>query len=72
MSKIVRTPNCVKGGITAAEQRALVEHAQKWTTNALRTDPVDPDQLKAAIVDLYAAANLKKPRIVIVASPRVM
>ncbi|WP_211091313.1 DUF6745 domain-containing protein [Pseudothauera rhizosphaerae] len=72
MTNIVRTPRKALGGITEAEKVVLDAHAAKWTTNALRTDPVDPDRLVPAIKSLYAAADMKAPRVVIVPSPVVM
>ena len=41
MSKIIRTPSKVLGGITPEEKKRLDAHAQKWIANALRTDPVE-------------------------------
>jgi Zn-dependent protease with chaperone function len=38
----------------------------------MRTDPIDPAKIVPAIEGLYAAAKLKKPRVVIVPSPLVM
>src|SRR5574341_1415782 len=72
MSKIVRTPNKVLGGITPEEKVALDAHAAKWIANAMSTAPVAPERLVPAIKALYAAANLKEPRVVIVPSPLVM
>ena len=72
MSKIVRTPSRVEGGITPEEKQRLDAHAAKWIANAMSTEPVNPTRLTAAIKSLYAAADLKEPRVVIVSSPRVM
>lgn len=70
--KIVRTPTKVTGGITPKEKIALDAHAQLWIKRAMRTDPIEPDKIIPAIEGLYAAAGLKKPRVVIVPSPLVM
>ena len=72
MSKIIRTKTQAKGGITAAEKVALATVAQEWIGIAMRTDPIDPSKIIPAIEGLYAAAKLKKPRVVIVPSPMVM
>jgi len=72
MTKIVRTPTNLAGGITPEEKVRLDAHAQLWIKRAMRTDPIDPDKIIPAIEALYAAANLKKPRVVIVPSPLVM
>ena len=72
MSEIVRTPTRVAGGITPAEQLLLAEHTKRWIDNAMSTEPVNHDRLTAAIKSLYAAANQKEPRVVIVPSPIVM
>ena len=69
---IVRTPTKALGGVTAQEAEALKAHAAKWIANAMSTAPVAPERLVPAIKSLYAAAGLKEPRVVIVASPRVM
>ena len=69
---IVRTPTKALGGVTAQETEALKAHAAKWIANAMSTAPVAPERLVPAIKSLYAAAGLKEPRVVIVASPRVM
>ncbi len=71
-AKIIRTPTEAKGGVTPEELVLLKAHAAKWTANALSTEPVDNYELTRAIQDLYAAADLKKPRVVIVPSPLVM
>ena len=70
-TEIVRTPNRATGGITAAEKIALDAHAAMWIGRILRTDPIEPDKIVPAIERLYAAAGLKKPRVVIVPSPFV-
>ncbi len=45
--------------------------SKKWIANAFRTDPVNPEETKKAIEDLYSVSGLKKPRVV-VPSPLVM
>jgi len=71
MAKIVRTPTRAKGGITDAERAAMAEHVKLWTARAFRTEPADPAKLVPAIEGIYAAAGLKKPRVVIAPSPLV-
>ena len=70
--KIVRTPTRAEGGITPEEKTKLDAHAQLWVGRALRTAPIEPDKIVPAIEGIYAAAGLKKPRVVIVPSPLVM
>ncbi len=70
--KIVRTPTRAEGGITAEEKAQMDIIAQEWIDIAMRTDPIDPQKIVPAIEALYAAAKLKKPRVVIVPSPLVM
>ena len=72
MKKISRTKTRAEGGITPQEKLALDAHAQKWIANAMRTDRADPVEVGEAIRGLYAAANLKAPRVVLVSSPIVM
>src|SRR5438445_13599497 len=72
MAKIFRSPTKVSGGITADEKRRLDEHSALWIKRAFRTDPINPAKIVPAIEGLYAAAGLKKPRVVIVPSPLVM
>ncbi|MDE2106646.1 MAG: hypothetical protein KGL39_56040 [Patescibacteria group bacterium] len=72
MSKIVRTPNRVEGGLTEQEKEAMRKHFEKWIAIAMRTDPIEPEKIVPAIKSLYEAAGLKEPRVVIVPSPRVM
>lgn len=61
MSKIVRRPDYAGGGITEAEKAAMDEHAKLWIARAMRTDPIEPDKITAAIGGLYAAAGLATP-----------
>lgn len=72
MTKIVRTPTKATGGITDAERDAMKKHADLWISRAMRTTPVDVDEITSAVHDLYAAAGLKQPRVVVVPSPLVM
>ena len=72
MTKIVRTPTKATGGITADEEKAMKAHADLWISRAMRTTPVDVDEITSAVHDLYAAAGLKQPRVVVVPSPLVM
>jgi len=69
---IIRTKTKAYGGITEHEKRLMEEHAKLWIARALRTEPIEPDKIIPAIEGIYAAAGLKKPRIVIVPSPLVM
>ena len=71
-AKIVRTKSKALGGITEHEKALMDEHAKLWIARAMRTDPIEPDKIIPAIEGLYAAAGLKKPRVVIVPSPLVM
>ena len=72
MTKIVRRKDRAEGGITPAEKTRMDAHAQIWIDRAMRTDPIEPGKIIPAIESLYAAAGLKKPRVVIVPSPLVM
>ena len=72
MGKIVRTPTEAKGGITEAEKSAMDVIAQKWIGIAMGTGRADLAAVERSITALYAAADLKKPRIVLVPSPYVM
>ncbi len=70
--KIIRTKSKAHGGITAHEKQLMDERANLWIARAMRTAPIEPDKIIPAIEGLYAAAGLKKPRVVIVPSPLVM
>ena len=72
MTKIIRTKTKATGGVTPEEKTKLDAVAKEWIDIAMRTDPIEPDKIIPAIEGLYAAANLKKPRVVIVPSPLVM
>jgi len=50
----------------------MAEHAKLWISRAMRTDTMDRNAITEAIVELYAAARLKRPRVVLVSSPLVM
>lgn len=72
MRKIIRTKTRAEGGITEEERAKMKEVADFWTKNAMRTDTVDVDRVTRAVHSLYAAANLKTPRVIVVPSPLVM
>jgi len=72
MSKIVRTKTRAEGGVTAQELERMRTHASLWIKRAMRTDPIEPNKIIPAIEGIYAAAGLKKPRVIIVPSPLVM
>ena len=71
-ANIIRRKDRAEGGLTDAERAAMAEHAKKWIANAMRTDRADPQEVREAIVGLYAAAGLPEPRVVLVPSPRIM
>jgi hypothetical protein len=50
----------------------LKAHADKWIKHALSTEPADFEKIKRGVEGCYAAANLKKPRVILVPSPLVM
>lgn len=72
MPTIVRRPDRATGGIAATDNAAMEEHVQLWAQRAFRTAPIEPDNIVPALEGIYAAAGLKKPRVVIVPSPLVM
>lgn len=72
MAKIIRTPTRAEGGLMPDEERRMVEHTKMWVSRAFRTAPIEPSKIVPAIEGIYAAAGLKKPRVVIVPSPLVM
>ncbi|MCC8945964.1 hypothetical protein H8A97_12865, partial [Bradyrhizobium sp. Arg62] len=72
MTKIIRTKTKAHGGITDRELKLMEEHSRLWISRAMRTDQIEPDKIVPAIEGIYAAAGLKKPRVVIVPSPLVM
>jgi hypothetical protein len=51
---------------------ALAVHFRQWGVSARSTAPLDRTRMEAAVHALYAAAGLKAPRIVVVASPLAM
>jgi hypothetical protein len=71
MNNIIRTTTRAEGGITPEERKKLEAHAQMWIKRIMRTDPIERDKIVPAIESLYEAAGLKKPRVVVVPSPRV-
>ena len=72
MTKIIRTPTRAEGGITDAEKKKMVALVEKWKAIAFQTGRCDVAKITDAIQRLYAAAGLKKPRVVVVPSPFVM
>ena len=68
----IRTKTKITGGITSEEKARLDGVAAEWIGIAMRTAPIEPDKISAAIKGLYEAASLKAPRVVIVPSPLVM
>jgi hypothetical protein len=72
VTNIIRTKTKAHGGITPAEKALMDEHSKLWISRGMRTSPIDPDKIIPAIEGIYAAAGLKKPRVVIVPSPMVM
>ena len=69
MSEIIRRPDFAGGGITDEEKAKLDQHAALWIKRIMRTDPIEPAKIIPAIAELYAATDLKRPRIVLVSSP---
>lgn len=69
---IVRRPDRATGGLTEEERRQLQIHTQEWIAISLQTGRTDPEKVRVVIENLYAAAGLEKPRVVVVASPRMM
>jgi len=70
--KIIRTTKRAEGGITEEEKKKMDAISKKWIDIALRTSPTDYKDVEDSITRLYAAADLSKPNIVLVPSPRVM
>ena len=72
--KFVRTKTKASGPLTTEELERMKEHTEMWKARILRTKTVNAEfpKLKAAIEGIYAAANLKKPIVVLVSSPVVM
>jgi len=70
--EIIRRPDYASGPLTSEEEAQMKEHTAKWQKIALQTGPCDPEKVTQVIQDLYVAAGLKKPRVVIVPSPLVM
>lgn len=72
MTRMIRTPTRADGGITEEEREKMAEHVKLWIKRAFRTEPIEPDVVSNAIRDIYAAADKKCKRIIIVDSPLVM
>lgn len=58
--------------ISPAEEASLAIEAQKWIKVAFRTTPIEPLKITSAIRSLYEVAQLNKPRVIVVGSPRLM
>ena len=69
---IVRTPTRLEGGLTDEERARMEIHAKRWIEVAYQTGRTDRQKLVKAIEGLYWAAELKKPAVEIVPSPKVM
>jgi len=73
---ITRTPTRATGGVTPAELERMYAIRDKWIRIAFATlDSVSPDnddKIRDAIERLYRAANIAKPRVIIVDSPYIM
>jgi hypothetical protein len=69
---IVRTPTRLEGGITDEERARLEIHAKRWIDIAYQTGRTNRQKLVKAIEGLYRVANLKKPAVEIVPSPKAM
>lgn len=72
MSKIIRTPTKVAGGITKEEEVLLKQHADMWIKRILSTESADFTKLKPAIIGMYKAADLAEPEVILVKSPIMM
>ena len=70
--KFLRTALMASGELTEHEKARMAEHSKLWIARAFQTGRVDRPALTRAITDLYVAAGLKEPRVVIVPSPKVM
>jgi len=69
---IVRTPTRLEGGITDEERAGLEIHAKRWIDIAYQTGRANRPKLVKAIEGLYRAAELNKPAVEIVPSPKAM
>ncbi len=69
---LLRRTDFAGGGITLAESEKLKVFLDKWSQKAQRTAPINKTDLTSAIEHLYHSFNLKKPKIVIAASPLEM
>jgi hypothetical protein len=72
MRQPVRKPNLASGRPTFDEELALELLAEKWRPHIDSTEPVDKQQVIDTVKALYAACQLKEPRVVVVPSPAVM
>jgi len=61
-----------RGGITDEERTRLEIHAKRWIDVAYQTGRTDRPKLVKAIEGLYRVAELKKPTVEIVPSPKAM
>src|SRR3990167_5078777 len=55
--------------LTDAQRARFPEFVRRWTDIGLCTDPADRPRAEAAIVRMYAQANLAAPRVVWCGSP---
>ena len=69
---IVRTPTRLEGGITDEERTKLEIHTKRWIDVAYQTGRTNRQKLVKAIEGLYRVAELKKPTVEIVPSPKAM
>lgn len=72
MTEFIRTKTKASGPLTDAEKVSLDAHINKWAQYSRRTDPIDDAKITEVIENLYQAADLKKPRVVVVSSPIAM
>lgn len=66
------TATKAKYKLTPEHRAQLKPWADKWIKNALSTEPMERERMKAAVLGQYKAAGLKEPRIVFASSPFVM
>ena len=70
-TNIVRRPDFAGGGITEEEKKLFATHAKLWIKRIMRTKPINEKQITVGVKELYAAAGLKEPRVVVVPAPSV-
>lgn len=58
MTKIIRTPTLAEGGVTAEELAAMKAHSDLWISRAMRTTPVNADEITQAVKDLERKLTL--------------